>query len=289
MKKKNQTRKKGFVRGLIKLSKNRLAVMGAAFLLFTICLAIVAPWIAPYPEDAFDEVDFASQLLPPSTKYLMGTDEAGRDVLTRVLYGARISLSLAGIVLLLAVGIGVPLGLCAGYFGGKLEQVIMRITDVFCAIPALVLALAVSVALSPSTVNSMLAIGFVWWRSFCRLAYGETLSIKQENYVMVSRSLGASKLHIMFREILPNMSSSILVKITLDAGYAILVGTAISFLGAGANPPTAEWGLMVAYARHYLPGAWWASFFPGMAIFATVLSFNLLGDGLRDFFGVEVE
>lgn len=282
-------RKEGFARGIIKLSRNRLSVVGGTYLIVAICLAVFAPWVAPYPDDAFDAVNFEDQLLPPSGKYIMGTDEVGRDVFSRIIYGARISLSLAAVVLSVAVGIGVPLGLCAGYFGGKTEQVIMRITDVFCAVPALVLALAVSVALSPSTINSMLAIGFVWWRSFCRVAYGETLSIKQENYVLVSKSLGASHLHVMFREILPNMSSSILVKVTLDAGYAILVGTAISFLGAGANPPTAEWGLMVAYGRHYLPDAWWASFFPGLAIFATVLSFNLLGDGLRDFFGVEVE
>jgi peptide/nickel transport system permease protein len=289
MKAKQLQRKEGYVRGIIKFSRNKTSVIGAGYLFIIIILAIFAPWIAPYPDDAFDALDFAKQLQPPSAQHWMGTDEAGRDVLSRLLYGARISLSLAAVVLSISVSIGVTLGLCAGYYGGKIEQMIMRITDVFCAIPALVLALAVSVALSPSAINSMLAIGFVWWRSFCRIAYGETLSIKQENYVLVSKTLGAPGLHIISREILPNMSSSILVKMTLDAGYAILVGTSLSFLGAGANPPTAEWGLMVAYGRHNLPHAWWASFFPGLAIFATVLSFNLLGDGLRDFFGVEVE
>ena len=289
MKNNNRVRKEGFVRGIIKLSRNKLSIVGAAYLFVIIILAICAPWIAPYPDDAHDAVDFSAQLQPPSTQHLLGPDEAGRDVLSRLLYGARISLSIAVVVLTIAVSIGVTLGLCAGYYGGKIEQVIMRITDIFCAIPVLVLALAVSVALSPSTINSMLAIGFVWWRSFCRIAYGETLSIKQENYVLASKSLGASNVHIMTREILPNMSSPIFVKMTLDAGYAILVATSISFLGAGANPPTAEWGLMVASGRHYLPSAWWPSFFPGLAIFTTVLSFNLLGDGLRDFFGVEVE
>jgi peptide/nickel transport system permease protein len=254
-----------------------------------IACALLAPWVSPYPEDAYDVVRFDKQLEPPSKDFLLGTDEAGRDVLSRIFFGARISLMLAGVVLLIAIIIGVPLGICAAYYGGKVEQFIMRVTDAFCSIPPLVMALAISVALSPNLVNSMLAIGFVWWRSFCRLAYGEALSIKQENYVLVSRSLGASGLYVMFGEILPNMSSSLLVKTTLDAGYAILVGTSISFLGAGANPPTPEWGLMVTYARHYLPGAWWASLFPGLAIFLTVLSFNLLGDGLRDFFGVEVE
>lgn len=285
----NRLRKAGWIRGLIKLSRSKLSVIGAIYLFVVISFAAFAPWFAPYPEDAFDAVHFESQLSPPSLKHIMGTDEAGRDVFSRIIYGARISLSLAAVVLFVAAGIGVPLGIIAGYYGGKVEQVIMRVTDVFCAIPALVLALAVSVAITPSLIGSMLAIGFVWWRSFCRIAYGETLSIKQENYVLVSRSLGASDLHIMFREILPNMSSSILVKVTLDAGYAILVGTSISFLGAGANPPVPEWGLMVAYGRSYLPESWWASLFPGLAIFGTVLSFNLIGDGLRDFFDVEVE
>ncbi len=284
-----KARKEGFARGIAKLSRNKLSVFGGIYVLLAIVFAILAPWIAPYPEDAGDAVHFESQLSPPSMKHIMGTDEAGRDVFTRVLFGARISLLLAVVVLSIAVGIGVPLGLYAGYYGGKTEQVIMRITDIFCAIPPLVLALAVSVALSPSLISSMLAIGFVWWRSFSRISYGETLSIKQENYVLVTKSFGASDLHVMFREILPNMSSSILVKVTLDAGYAILVGTSLSFLGAGVNPPTAEWGLMVADGRHYLPNGWWASLFPGLAIFVTVLSFNLLGDGLRDFFGVEVE
>jgi len=289
MEKKIQVRKEGFVRGLTKLSRNRLSLVGATFLITAIVFALLAPWMVPYPEDVFGAVHFDKPLQPPSLSHLMGTDEAGRDILSRVLYGARISLTLAVVVLALAMGIGIPLGLCAGYYGGKVEQIIMRITDVFNSIPAMVLALAIAVALTPNLINSMIAIGFVWWRSFCRIVYGETLSIKQENFVLNAQSLGASDFHILFREILPNMSSSILVKVTLDAGFAILVGTSISFLGAGASPPTAEWGIMVAYGRHYLPHAWWPSLFPGLAIFATVLSFNLLGDGLRDFFGVEVE
>jgi peptide/nickel transport system permease protein len=289
MKDEGGRRKEGFRRGVLKLSRNRLSVMGAIYLFVIISLAIFAPWVSPYPEDALDAVHFEKMLSPPGKQHIMGTDEAGRDVFSRILYGSRLSLLLAAVVLFVAITIGVPLGLCAGYYGGRVEQLIMRITDIFCALPSLVLALAVSVALSPSLVNSMLAIGFVWWRSFCRIAYGETLSIKQENYVLASKSLGASNIHIMFREILPNMSSTLLVKVTLDAGYAILVGTAISFLGAGATPPIPEWGLMVAFGRHYLPNSWWPSLFPGLAIFATVLSFNLLGDGLRDFFGVEIE
>ncbi len=281
--------KEGLPRSWIRLRKNGLAMAGLVFLLIVSAAALLAPWIAPYPKDAGLGVHFDEQLTGPSWKHPCGTDEAGRDIFSRLLFGARISLMLAVIVLGIAFSIGVPLGIIAGYYGGAVDEIIMRVTDIFSSIPALVMAMAVCVVLKPSLENSMIAIALVWWRSFCRLAYGETLSLKQEDFVTVSRSLGSSSFYIMFREILPNMTSSLLVKLTLDAGYAILVGTSISYLGAGASPPTPEWGIMVAEGRHYLPGNWWASLFPGLAIFATVLSFNLLGDGLRDFFDVKVE
>ncbi len=282
-------RKEGLARSWIRFRKNALSMAGLVFLAMITLAALLAPWIAPYPQDAGLGVHFDQSLSPPSREHIFGTDEAGRDVFSRLLFGARISLMLAVIVLGIAFSIGVPLGVIAGYFGGAVDEIIMRVTDVFSSIPALVMAMAVCVLLRPSLENSMIAIALVWWRSFCRLAYGETLSLKQEDYVTVSRSLGSSSLYIMFREILPNMTSSLLVKLTLDAGYAILVGTSISYLGAGASPPTPEWGIMVAEGRHYLPASWWASLFPGLAIFLTVLSFNLLGDGLRDFFDVKVE
>lgn len=277
-----------FLRGCIRFSYNRPAVVGFVLLVFTLIVAVFAPLIAPYPEDAGLVVRFSDKLTPPNPKYLLGTDGLGRDVLSRIMFGIRISLSLAGIVLIISVPIGVLLGICAAYFRGGIEQIIMRITDVFSAIPPIVFALVISAVLKPSLQHSILAIAFVWWRGFCRLAYGEALSIKQEDYITVSRSIGASHFHVMFKEILPNMLSPIIVKATLDAGYAILIGTAISFLGVGASPPTPELGVMVAHARHYLPSCWWSSLFPGLSIFVIVLSFNLFGDGLRDFFGVEV-
>jgi peptide/nickel transport system permease protein len=277
-------RKTGLARRLARFSRNRLAMAGALTLVVLLAAAVFAPWIVPYPDDVADSVNFETVLLPPSLAHWMGTDEVGRDVLTRVVSGARWSLSMAAIVLAIAVTIGVPLGLVAGYYGGAIEQVLMRVTDGFSAVPALVLALAITVLLGPSLLNAMIAIGFVWWRSFARIVHGQTLSKRHETYVAVAQSLGASDLHIMFREILPNVSSSLLVSISLNAGYAVLTGTALSFLGAGAQPPTPEWGAMVATSRNYLPDAWWASLFPGLAIFATVVSFNLLGDGLRDFF-----
>ncbi len=282
-------RKEGLARSWVRFRRNPLSMAGLAFLAVITLAALLAPWIAPYPEDASLGVHFDKALSPPSRQHLFGTDEAGRDIFSRLLFGARISLMLAVIVLGISFSIGVPLGIIAGYYGGAVDEVIMRVTDVFSSIPALVMAMAVCVLLRPSLENSMIAIALVWWRSFCRLSYGETLSLKQEDFVTVSRSLGSSSFYIMFREILPNMTSSLLVKLTLDAGYAILVGTSISYLGAGASPPTPEWGIMVAEGRHALPGSWWASLFPGLAIFLTVLSFNLLGDGLRDFFDVKVE
>ena len=282
-------RKEGLARSWVRFRKNPLSMAGLTFLALITLAALLAPWIAPYPQDASLGVHFDKALSPPSREHLFGTDEAGRDIFSRLLFGARLSLMLAVIVLGISFSIGVPLGIIAGYYGGAVDEIIMRVTDVFSSIPALVMAMAVCVLLRPSLENSMIAIALVWWRSFCRLAYGETLSLKQEDFVTVSRSLGSSSFYIMFREILPNMTSSLLVKLTLDAGYAILVGTSISYLGAGASPPTPEWGIMVAEGRHALPGSWWASLFPGLAIFLTVLSFNLLGDGLRDFFDVKVE
>jgi peptide/nickel transport system permease protein len=282
-------RKEGLARSWVRFRKNPLSMAGLTFLALITLAALLAPWIAPYPQDASLGVHFDKALSPPSREHFFGTDEAGRDIFSRLLFGARLSLMLAVIVLGISFSIGVPLGIIAGYYGGAVDEIIMRVTDVFSSIPALVMAMAVCVLLRPSLENSMIAIALVWWRSFCRLAYGETLSLKQEDFVTVSRSLGSSSSYIMFREILPNMTSSLLVKLTLDAGYAILVGTSISYLGAGASPPTPEWGIMVAEGRHALPGSWWASLFPGLAIFLTVLSFNLLGDGLRDFFDVKVE
>jgi peptide/nickel transport system permease protein len=280
-------RKSNFIRGCIKFSRNKLAVLGVLFLLMTVTAGVFAPFFAPYPEDAGLKIRFNKKLLPPGREFLLGTDDIGRDVLSRILFGIRISLSLAVTVLAISVPIGILLGTCAAYFGGWVDQLIMRVTDIVAAIPALVFALVVSALLTPSLQNSILAISFVWWRSYCRLAYGEALSIKQEDYVTASRSLGASHFHIMFKEIFPNMFSPVIVKATLDAGHAILIGTSISFLGIGASPPTPELGIMVAHSRNFLPTYWWPSLFPGLAIVVIVLSFNLVGDGLRDFFGVE--
>ena len=281
--------KGNLARAFYRFKKNPLSLIGLSIILMMVLIAIFAPFIAPYPGDARGAVHFKEMFQPPSWKHTFGTDEVGRDVLSRVIFGSRISLMLGTVVLSVAVAVGIPLGLFAGYFGGKVEAIIMRVTDIFLSIPPLVLALAVTAVLERNLQNSMFAIAFTWWPWYARLAYGETLSKKEEDFVEVSESLGASRWYIIFREILPNMTSPLLVKITLDMGYAILTGAALGFLGLGAQPPTPEWGTLVSLGRLHLPKMWWLSTFAGLAIFITVLGFNLLGDGLRDFFDVEVE
>lgn len=281
--------KGNLARAFYRFKKNPLSLIGLGIILTMVLIAIFAPFIAPYPGDAGGAVHFKEMFQPPSWEHSFGTDEVGRDVLSRIIFGSRISLMLGIVVLSVAVGVGIPLGLFAGYFGGKVETVIMRITDIFLSIPPLVLALVVTAMLERNLQNSMFAIAFTWWPWYARLAYGQTLSKKEEDFVEVSESLGASRLYIIFGEILPNMTSPLLVKITLDMGYAILAGAALGFLGLGAQPPTPEWGTLVSLGRTHLPKMWWLSTFSGLAIFVTVLGFNLLGDGLRDFFDVEVD
>ncbi len=269
--------------------QSSLSVAGLGIVVVITLAAVFAPVLAPYPQHAGSFVDFQNSLRPPSPKNLLGTDDAGRDVLSRMLFGARISVTLGIVVLVIAVAVGVPLGLIAGYWGGRVGDAIMRVTDVFLAVPPIALALAVTAALRPNLTNAMIAIAFAWWPWYTRLVYGQVLSIKEEQFVEASRGLGAGPLRIAFREILPNAWSTILIKVTLDMGFVILTASGLSFLGLGAQPPTAEWGTMIAEGRIYLPGYWWAATFPGFAILLTVLGFNLLGDGLRDVFDVHIE
>ena len=269
--------------------QSTLSVVGLAIVVALVLAAALAPALAPYPQHAGVFVDFDHALRPPAGRNWLGTDDAGRDIFSRILFGARISLTLGVVVLVIAVGLGVPLGLIAGYWGGRPGDWIMRITDVFLAIPPIALALVVTAALRPTLTNAMIAIAFAWWPWYTRLVYGQVLSLKEQAFVEASRGLGASRWRIAFREILPNAWSPIIVKLTLDMGFVILTGSGLSFLGLGAQPPTPEWGTMIAEGRTYLPGVWWAATFPGLAIFVAVLGFNLLGDGLRDVFDVEIE
>ena len=270
-----------------RFSRNPTALIGAAIVLIVICCAVFAPLIAPYPEHAGSFVDFRSRHLPPSWDHPFGTDNVGRDVFSRVIYGYRVSLLLVVVVLGLSVPFGVILGLVAGYFGGWVEIVIMRLTDISLAIPPLVMALAITAVLSPNLINAMIAISVLWWTWHTRLIYSITRTLKHQEYVEAAEIAGASKLHILFRELLPNCVSAISVKVTLDAGFVILIGASLSFLGLGVQPPTPDLGTMVSTGADYLPERWWQSVLPGTAILFAILGFNLMGDGLRDLFDVE--
>lgn len=283
------TRAREWQKMWFRFRQSNLSLLGFGIIAVVILAAIFAPQLAPYPNHAGIFVDFDRALQPPSAHNWLGTDDAGRDIFSRMLFGARISMVLGLMVLIIAVAVGVPLGLVAGYWGGRSGDLIMRVTDVFLAVPPIALALAVTAALRPTLTNAMIAIAFAWWPWYTRLVYGQVLSLKEQQFVEASRGLGASRWRIAFLEILPNAWSPTIVKVTLDMGFVILTSSGLSFLGLGAQPPTPEWGTMIAEGRGYLPGAWWAATFPGLAIFLTVLGFNLLGDGLRDVFDVEIE
>lgn len=287
-----RTRRESAGRIAYRFRQNPLSLVGLGIIFFLVFVAIFAPYIARHPQDAGylgePAVDFGNRFAEPSLAHPFGTDQAGRDILSRVIFGTRYSLILGVFVLSFAIGIGVPVGLVAGYVGGVVGNVLMRVTDVFLSVPPLVLALAVAVPLEPSLRNAMIAIAVVWWPWYARLVYGEVVSVREETFVEASRGIGTGRFRIIFREILPNVLAPITVKFSLDMGYAILIGAGLGFLGLGAQPPTPEWGTMVAEGRVYLPSQWWYSTFPGFAIFVAVLGFNLLGDGLRDVFDVEV-
>ena len=268
---------------LRKLFRNRLSVVGALIVCAVIAVAAFAPLVAPYPEDAGPSVHFDRALEPPSAAHPFGTDEVGRDILSRVVFGTRLALQYALVVLGIALSVGIPLGLIAGYWSDTfVASLILRVVDVFLSVPPLALALAVTVAFKPSLTTAMIAISFTWWPWFARLVYGETLRVKGQPYVEAAQSLGQRGWTVQYKHILPNIISPIIVKATLDVSFVILLGASLSFLGVGAQEPTPDWGAMVARGRIYLPEQWWVSTMPGLAIFVTVVGFNFLGDGIRD-------
>lgn len=264
------------------LGKNRLTIVGIGMVLAIAVIAVLAPLVAPYPEDVGSVTKFSQSLQPPSAEHPFGTDRLGRDIFTRVLFGARISIRIAVFVVGAALSIGIPLGLAAGYVGGRVEMLVMRVTDVFVSIPRLILPVAVAGALGPSLENVMLALIVTWWPWYVRLLRSEVKEVKESEYIEAIEGLGAGKLRVMFVHLLPNSLTSLLVQATMDMGWVILVAASLSFIGIGASPPTPEWGLMVARGREFMPTHWWYSVFPGAFIFVTVMGFNLIGDGLRD-------
>ena len=275
-------------RNWYKFSRNRMSIVGLFTVLLVTFLAVFAPLVAPHPEHASAFVDFANASRPPCLHYPFGTDVVGRDILSRIFFGFRFSLSMGVVVLSLVVPPGVILGLVAGYDQGTwLDTVIMRITDIFLAVPPLVLALAICSVLTPNLFNAMLAVSLMWWPWYCRLVYGLASTLRNEFFVASAETIGASKFHILLREILPNCISPIFTKMSLDMGWVILIGSALSFVGLGVQPPRPGLGSMVAGGSKYLPDQWWISVFPALAIVLVVLGFNLLGDGLRDMFAAE--
>lgn len=269
------------------LISNPLSLLGVLLVTLVIVLAVFADFIAPFPEHRGAVVDFVNFNKAPEWPYIMGTDLVGRDLFSRIIYAYRISLLLGVFVLSIAVPIGVTVGLVAGYFGGWVEYVLMRITDVFLSIPPLVLAMSIMGLLEPTLLNGMLAVTVMWWPWYTRLVYNITRSEKEEGYVLAAEIIGASKPHIIFREILPNCVPAIVTKITLDFGFVILIASSLSFLGLGVQPPTPDLGSMVAGGASYLPDSWWLTIFPGLAILIAVFGFNLIGDALRDILGAD--
>lgn len=269
-------------RALTILLGNPLSVVGLTLVSFVVLTALLADFISPYPEHAGAVVDFLNANKPPSADYWLGTDVVGRDQLSRIFYAYRVSLGLGVVVLSIAVPIGVTVGLVAGYLGGWADYILMRITDVFLSIPPLVLALAIMGLLEPTLLNGMIAVTAMWWPWYARLVYNITRAQKVEGYVLAAEVIGAGKLHIIFREILPNCMPSIITKMTLDFGFVILIAASLSFLGLGVQAPTPDLGSMVSEGTRYLPDSWWLTVFPGIAILIAVFGFNLIGDVLRE-------
>ena len=257
------------------------AVLGFCIILAMCLVAIFSPLIVSDLDRVYDG-DLTSRLLPPSAEFWFGTDSLGRDVFARVIVGSRGALEVALSVVALAIGIGVPAGLYAGYTDGWGSQLVMRLTDVFLAVPQLILALSIAQLIGRGLDSAMMALALTYWPFFCRTVYGEVRRLRTALFIEAQRSLGASTTRILFVHILPNVASAVIVRATIGMGFTIMTTAVLGFLGVGATPPNPDWGLSVAEGRDYLPQSWWAVTFPGLGIFVTVLGFNLFGDGLRD-------
>lgn len=263
---------------LSEIVRTKDGLAGLVLVLFLVFLAAAAPYVAPSdPLTSHPEV----RLQAPSGAHWFGTDDQGRDMLTRVIYGTRISLLGALGIVLIGVAVGTPVGLIAGFFGGWLDEVLMRVTDMFLAFPSLILAMAVAATLGPNTLNAVIAIGVTWWPWYARLVRGQTLKLKHQPFIEAAQVAGGRPRFIIVRHILRNVWSPIIVQASLDIGYAILTLAGLSFIGLGAQPPAPEWGSMIAVGRDYYLVQWWIVTFPGLAIVLAVLAFTLLGDSLQ--------
>lgn len=260
------------------LKRNHLALVGLVIVVLMLLITLAAPLLAPY--DPLKQA-IPDRLKPPSANYLFGTDQLGRDILSRVIYGGRISLPAALAVVVFAGFVGTVVGATAGFVGGLVEEIFMRVTDIFMAFPTIILAMAIAAALGPNVSNAIIAMVIVWWPNYARIVRSLVLSVKENEYVQASRALGATEFRVLWRVVLPNSFPPVLVMATLDLGNAILVFAGLSFLGLGAEPSKPEWGRMISDGIKFFD-QWWISAFPGLAIFLIVMAFNFLGDGLRD-------
>lgn len=259
--------------------RNRLMVVGTGIIIGLMLVAAFPPLLATH--DPYEQI-LGNRLLAPSAQYLFGTDSLGRDIYSRVVYGARITLAIALLVAAISTPLGMVIGILAGYLGGLVDEVLMRFADVFLAFPRLILAIAFAAALGAGVENAIIAIAVAHWPSYARLARAETLNVRNNDYIQAMQVLGAGKLRIMAGHVAPMCLSSIIVRMSLDMGTIILTAAGLGFLGLGAQPPLPEWGLMVSDGRQFLVDQWWVSTLPGLAILTVVMGFNLLGDGIRD-------
>ncbi|RNF35958.1 ABC transporter permease [Paracoccus methylarcula] len=269
-------------RALFRFRQSRLSMLGAVMVALVVFFTAFGTLLAPFPEHIAGGVDTAARFQPPSWAHPFGTNELGQDVLSLVMAGTTVSV-LAGLsVVLIGTVIGTLVGAIAGFAGGWIDEILMRLTDLTLTIPGLILAMAVAAALGPGFTNMIIAISLSWWPGYARLVRGEVLAVREESYVNAARAIGASPSRILLRHILPNTVSPIIVKMSLDMGFAILMVAGLGFIGIGIRPPTPEWGTLLSVSRSYMPDYWWTAMAPGMAMFFAVFGFNLLGDGLRD-------
>ena len=271
----------GLVYVLRRLARDRSALLGLILVLLVVSAAVLAPVISTHPEAVWD-MNPANRLRPPGGEWLLGTDRMGADIYSRVIYGARITLLIAFVAVGASLLIGVPIGLWAGWNDLWIGEALMRISDVFLAVPQIVLAIAIAQTLGPSIENVILALSVTYWPWFARLVYAEVRALKNETFIEAALALGVPQWRIVLQHVLPNVASPIIVRTSIGMGFTILTAASLGFLGLGAPPPAPEWGRMISESREFLPEAWWYALAPGLAIFAVVMGFNLLGDGLRD-------
>lgn len=259
--------------------KSTNAIIGGVIIVLFFLIALLAPLLAPQPPNALSLKD---ALTPPCREYTLGTDEFGRSILSRIMFGARVSLNIALIASAVALGIGVPLGALGGYYGGWFDSIVQGLVDLTWAFPTILAALAIMFILGTGLHSVMIAVGVVYWAGYARITRGQFLALREEEYVQAARAVGASNLRIVWRHLLPNSLAPLLVQLSLGMGQVILIEASLSFLGLGAQPPTPSWGAMLSNGRAYLLAAPWLTLFPGLAIMFVVLGFNLMGDGIRD-------